>query len=499
LARPRIGVITNVGTDHFSFFGSQDAIAVEKSKLVAALPSDGTAVLNADDPRVLAMRSKCAGRVVTYGLSPDAIMRAEDVRCAWPDRLSFKATCGGESIRIQSQLCGSHWTPCILAAMAVGQIMGVSLSEAAEAIATMPPFPGRMSPVITPDGVTFVRDDQKAPMWTIPASLAFMRQATARRKIVIIGTISDFPGNPAKKYPRVARNALEVADHVLFVGNSASKSLTAKAHPKGVNLHAFVTVDHLFDFMRRFLRPDDLVLLKGSRSADDLEQLVTKWMSAIPHDRLKARKALQNDDPRFVFHQCSRTLESAKSDVQVIVGLGNPGSKYRNTPHNIGYRVLDMLAESLQEDWVSDEYGMAARAQLAGQSLLLLKPYSFMNEIGPLLLSMANSFGAGPQHFVLVHDDIHLDPGVVRNRMSGSSGGHKGVQSIIAAFRTEAIRRVKIGVGRPNPGAPVTQHVLRPFGVADLALMDDACRRAANRIRELVRANKAPVAPPGQI
>jgi UDP-N-acetylmuramoyl-tripeptide--D-alanyl-D-alanine ligase len=127
LIKPQIGVVTNIGMDHLSLFGSPEAIAAEKSKLVAALPPSGTAVLNADDPLVCAMGKSCAGRVVTFGLSPGATLHADEIRSEWPDRLSFRATLANQSVNVDTQLCGAHWVPNILAAMAVGELMGVPL------------------------------------------------------------------------------------------------------------------------------------------------------------------------------------------------------------------------------------------------------------------------------------------------------------------------------------------------------------------------------------
>jgi UDP-N-acetylmuramoyl-tripeptide--D-alanyl-D-alanine ligase len=109
LVRPRIGVVTNIGTDHLSAFGSVEEIAAEKGKLVAVLPEAGTAILNADDPNVLAMGSRCRGRIVTYGLALGATIRAENVSCHWPDRLSFDVLYDGQREMVRTQLCGTHW------------------------------------------------------------------------------------------------------------------------------------------------------------------------------------------------------------------------------------------------------------------------------------------------------------------------------------------------------------------------------------------------------
>ena len=155
MLKPQIGVVTTIGDDHISALGSREAIAAEKGKLISALPKHGTAILNADDHLVLAMQSRCKGRILTYGFSPDAMLRAEDIRDDWPDRLSLTVLHDGQSVRVQTQFCGAHLVPSVLAAMAVGQAMGVSLQSAAAALKDLPPVQGRMCPVDSPDGVTF--------------------------------------------------------------------------------------------------------------------------------------------------------------------------------------------------------------------------------------------------------------------------------------------------------------------------------------------------------
>jgi UDP-N-acetylmuramyl pentapeptide synthase len=99
LLRPRIAVVTHIGDDHRSAFRTPDATAREKGKLVAALPPDGTAILNADDPRVAAMGAACAGRVITYGTTPEAAVRADGIRGAWPERSHSPCTTGARCCR----------------------------------------------------------------------------------------------------------------------------------------------------------------------------------------------------------------------------------------------------------------------------------------------------------------------------------------------------------------------------------------------------------------
>ena len=130
-------------------------------------------MLNADDPHVYAMRTRTRARVLTYGESAEATVRAENVTCVWPDRLSFDVSYAGARCHVQTRLVGVHWVHTVLAALSAALAVGVSLSRAAEAVETFEPILGRMSAHEPPGGVTFVSDAWKAPFWTIPASLEF--------------------------------------------------------------------------------------------------------------------------------------------------------------------------------------------------------------------------------------------------------------------------------------------------------------------------------------
>jgi UDP-N-acetylmuramoyl-tripeptide--D-alanyl-D-alanine ligase len=282
LLRPCIGVVTNIGTDHLKAFGSIEGIAREKGKLVAALPKAGAAILNADDPRVLAMQSACQGRVVTYGLSPDAMLRAENISCVWPDRLSFDLLHDGRRHTVQTQLCGVHWVPCVLAAIGAALEMGMTLADATHAVGTFPPTDRRMEPVIRPDGVTFIRDDFKGPVGSIGPALDFMQAAKASRKIVVIGTISDYAGNSETVYKRIARLALETVDVVIFVGPKSSKCAKVNRDPRGDALWLFPSVEQACEYLAGVLQPGDLVLLKGGNDADHLERLCSIRTSQLP-------------------------------------------------------------------------------------------------------------------------------------------------------------------------------------------------------------------------
>ncbi|OQA26936.1 MAG: UDP-N-acetylmuramate--L-alanine ligase [Verrucomicrobia bacterium ADurb.Bin345] len=274
LLQPKIGLVTCIGFDHYTSFRGMENTAAEKAKLVRSLPPDGCAILNADDPLVLAMREGVTARVMTYGQSSDADLRAEEVSAAWPDRLSFTACHGSDRARVETQLLGAHWLPSILGAVAAGRALDFSLEEMAAAVRGVAPAAGRMSPAILPDGVTFIRDDWKAPLWSVTTVLDFLRQARADRKIVVFGTFSDFPGDRARKYQKAAREALQVADHVVFVGHQAHMVEKVIKEVGPDRLRAFSGLREVHEHLQSMLRSGDLVLLKGSNAADHLVRLV---------------------------------------------------------------------------------------------------------------------------------------------------------------------------------------------------------------------------------
>ena len=170
----------------------------------------------------------------------------------------------------------------------------------------------------------------------------------------------------------------------------------------------------------------------------------------------------------------------------VVVGLGNPGPEYRDTRHNIGQRVVDALAAQLKKAFHLEGGAHVARASWRGDTLYLVKPQSFMNVSGPALRRVLHALAADPQDVVLVYDDIDMELGKVRTRLKGSAGGHNGVRSIIDTLGTDAIRRVKIGIGRPAHKAQVPDHVLEAFDADELEVVDLAVATAAARVLGLL-------------
>lgn len=276
LLKPSIGVVTNIGREHYKV----GRAAEEKVKLIRALPASGVAVLNADDDLVFAMSSSAACRVISYGRKEGCDLRAVSVRGNWPDRLELTLEHQGDRVVCKTQLCGEHLAYCVLAAVAIGLACGMTLRSAAAPVIDFLPVAGRMMPVEISPGITILRDDWKAPLWSIDAPLKFLRSARAKRKIAVLGTLSDYSGKSRKAYVRVSRLALEAADHVIFVGPNSHRALRGDPVPPGKSLAAFVTVKDLAEHLRAFLVPGDLVLLKASGS-DHLARLALMYQRDV--------------------------------------------------------------------------------------------------------------------------------------------------------------------------------------------------------------------------
>jgi len=148
----------------------------------------------------------------------------------------------------------------------------------------------------------------------------------------------------------------------------------------------------------------------------------------------------------------------------MIAGLGNPGTAYANTPHNVGFDVVDELAKRLGAGWKNSSgfHAHVARTAYAGETLMLVKPQTFMNLSGTSVAPLLRYYGGAPEELTVVVDDADLPLGRLRIRASGGSGGHRGLASVIEALGTEAFPRIRLGVGREEQGG-LTGHVLGKF------------------------------------
>ncbi len=171
---------------------------------------------------------------------------------------------------------------------------------------------------------------------------------------------------------------------------------------------------------------------------------------------------------------------------QVVIGLGNPGPEYQATRHNVGQRVLDVLAERLRGTFAREGDTVYAPVRWRGDTVYLVKPQAFMNLSGPAVRRALGRLSADALDVILVYDDIDLPLATIRVRMKGSHGGHNGVRSVIETLGTEDIRRVKVGVGRPEHKRDVPDHVLTGFDPEEEEMVVKAVEAAADRVLELL-------------
>lgn len=147
--------------------------------------------------------------------------------------------------------------------------------------------------------------------------------------------------------------------------------------------------------------------------------------------------------------------------MKLLAGLGNPGDEYEATPHNIGFRVLDMLVEKLGISGFQQNFNsQTCKRLINGESCVFIKPQTYMNKSGKAVAECVNFFKIPIENIVIISDDINLPPGKARFREGGGHGGHNGLRSIINSLGNNKFCRVRIGVGRPASDRDVVGHVL---------------------------------------
>ena len=169
----------------------------------------------------------------------------------------------------------------------------------------------------------------------------------------------------------------------------------------------------------------------------------------------------------------------------VIAGLGNPGPKYAETRHNIGFMVADELARRAGEGFREKFKGEIARGRLAGQDVSVLKPMTFMNVSGTSVGACATFFKVPPERVLVVHDELDLEFGVLRLKDGGGHAGHNGLRSVFQHFGKEFLR-LRCGIGRP-PHGNVTAWVLQDFNEMERAELSDVVNGAANAVERVLR------------
>ncbi len=274
IAPPRIGIELNVGTAHVGEFGSREAIGVAKAELVAALPTDGLAVLNADDAVVRTMATRTRARVQLVGTARDAVVRADDIVLDAAGRPTFRLLTPSGEAEVSLPLHGEHHVGNALAVVAAALECGLSLESVVEALSTATPVSRwRMEVVDRPDGVTVVNDAYNANPDSMRAALkalAAMGRGGDRRTWAVLGSMLELGDESTTEHDAIGRLAVRLnISRLVVVGDVARPMATGAQHEGSWGEEAVWVpdADAAHDLLLENLRPGDVVLFKSSRDA----------------------------------------------------------------------------------------------------------------------------------------------------------------------------------------------------------------------------------------
>jgi peptidyl-tRNA hydrolase, PTH1 family len=175
--------------------------------------------------------------------------------------------------------------------------------------------------------------------------------------------------------------------------------------------------------------------------------------------------------------------------VRLIAGLGNPGKEYRFSRHNLGFMVVDELARARKAGRFWPRFnGRSASVKIGGEEIALLKPYTYMNLSGESVARAMKAFRVDPEGLIVIHDDLDLAPGRLKIAFGGKSGGHKGIESIIARIGSRDFYRIRLGIGKPGSTGDGADYVLGWFEGEEREtaeqMINDACAAVETLIRD---------------
>ncbi|WP_030417853.1 UDP-N-acetylmuramoyl-tripeptide--D-alanyl-D-alanine ligase [Streptomyces sp. SCSIO 75703] len=294
LTPPSVGLVLNVGSAHIGEFGGREQIAEAKGELVEALPEDGVAVLNADDPLVRAMASRTKAKVILFGESGEADVRAENVRLTDSGQPSFRLHTPSGARDVTMRLYGEHHVSNALAAAAVAHELGMSADEIATALSEAGSLSRwRMEVTERPDGVTVVNDAYNANPESMRAALrALAAMGKGRRTWAVLGQMAELGDEALAEHDAVGRLAVRLnVSKLVAVGGREAAWLQLGAYNEGSWGEESVHVSDAqaaVDLLRSELRPGDVVLVKASRSVG-LESVAAALLDAGAEGEVAAR------------------------------------------------------------------------------------------------------------------------------------------------------------------------------------------------------------------
>jgi len=266
VARPEIAVVTCIGSEHNRSLKTLETTRNEKAELVRALPASGRAVLNGDDEHVRWMAGQTKAGTVFFGFGPENEIRASQVELEWPNRMRLRIETPRGNRTVQVRLTGRYMVYPVLAAVAVALEEGCDLDECLERLAELKPTLGRMETRPLDNGALLLCDYYKSSYETVTAALEVFGQLPAKRRIVVMGEISEPPGSQGPIYREIGKRIAQASSRAVFVGHNFQRykaGATRAGMPASALVDAGGSWSLAVDAIRDDLGPGDVVLIKG--------------------------------------------------------------------------------------------------------------------------------------------------------------------------------------------------------------------------------------------
>lgn len=318
MIRPDITVATSIGSEHNTSLGTLEVTRNEKAEMVRILPETGTAILNGDDPNVLWMASQTRARIRTFGFNKNNDIRASDISLDWPNGTRFELHTHEKTTNMQVRLIGRHMLYPILAAISVALNEGFSLDQIIPSLEELSPAKGRMEPVQISSGAIILRDDFKSALETIHAVLDTLAEIPAKRRLLVLGDVTEAPGSIGPIYKYIGKRIAEIASSVILITGSKKK---LKAYKSGIRnirdpvdfiAYGGKNILEAIDILRRELRAGDVVLVKG-RSSQRFERIIFALEGRM------VRCDLNECSSKAVYCNCCPMLEQGWEGIKVVV------------------------------------------------------------------------------------------------------------------------------------------------------------------------------------
>jgi UDP-N-acetylmuramoyl-tripeptide--D-alanyl-D-alanine ligase len=280
IARPKIGVVTNVHPVHLERMGTIERIAESKGELVEAIPEDGVAILNGDDPRVRAMASKSKGRVLTYGLERHNDISVSGLTTLGLEGSEFWVHIEGERYYIKVPMIGGHAVELALAAIAVGHALGMHISEMLSGFADAS-TQIRLIVMAGPNGSRIIDDTYNASTPSVLSAISLLEEVGDGRKIAVLGDMRELGDVSEIEHRKVGRRVAGVVDRLFtygelarIIGEEAQQTASIEGRELQVDSFGADETERLIETLKEILEPGDMLLLKGSRGLE-MEHIVS--------------------------------------------------------------------------------------------------------------------------------------------------------------------------------------------------------------------------------